>query len=51
MAASLSAQQIADFHRDGFVIARGFYNSEEMALIRQKAEQKSKQEETLIAKV
>jgi ectoine hydroxylase len=36
---ALSHAQIADYHRDGFVIARGMFNPAEASLIRQTAEQ------------
>ncbi len=35
---ALTAEQIADFHRDGFVVARGMFSPEEAALIRKTAE-------------
>ncbi len=38
MAQSLNAEQLAAFNRDGYVVVRGFYNSEEMKLIRAKAD-------------
>jgi hypothetical protein len=33
----LSATQISDFHRDGYVIARGFYNQKEITRLQDKA--------------
>ena len=34
---TLTEQQIADFHRDGYVIARGYYSLEEIDRLQEKA--------------